>query len=61
MEPKQVTKVWEPRIWKALGVDSIEIHEAEPEPITNEHIKAASSFIRGTIAGDALWTRARAR
>ena len=43
-------KVWEPRIWKALGVDSIEIHEAEPEPITNEHIKAASSYLRGTIA-----------
>jgi len=42
-------KVWEPRIWKALGVDSIEIHEAEPEPITNEHIKAASSYLRGTI------------
>jgi sulfite reductase (NADPH) hemoprotein beta-component len=43
-------KVWEPRIWKALGVDSIEILEAEPEPITNEHIKAASSYLRGTIA-----------
>ncbi len=43
-------KVWEPRIWKALGVDSIEVHEAEPEPITNEHIKAASSYLRGTIA-----------
>jgi sulfite reductase (NADPH) hemoprotein beta-component len=42
-------KVWEPRVWKALGVDSIEIHEAEPEPITNEHIKAASSYLRGTI------------
>ena len=43
-------KVWEPPVWKALGVDSIEIHEAEPEPITNEHIKAASSYLRGTIA-----------
>ncbi|KAF8479748.1 sulfite reductase subunit beta [Russula ochroleuca] len=43
-------KVWEPRVWKALGVDSIEIREAEPEPITNEHIKAASSYLRGTIA-----------
>ena len=42
-------KVWEPRVWKALGVDSIEIREAEPEPITNEHIKAASSYLRGTI------------
>lgn len=43
-------RVWEPRVWKALGVDSIEIHEAEPEPITNEHIKAGSSYLRGTIA-----------
>ncbi|KAI9440511.1 sulfite reductase subunit beta [Lactarius indigo] len=43
-------KVWEPSVWKALGVDSIEVHEAEPEPITNEHIKAASSYLRGTIA-----------
>ena len=42
-------KIWEPPIWKALGVDSIEVHEEEPEPITNEHIKAASSYLRGTI------------
>ncbi|KAF8271577.1 hypothetical protein EI94DRAFT_1697999 [Lactarius quietus] len=42
-------KAWEPLVWKALGVDSIEVHEAEPEPITHEHIKAASSFLRGTI------------
>jgi sulfite reductase (NADPH) hemoprotein beta-component len=42
-------KVWEPLVWKALGVDSIEVHEAEPEPITHEHIKAASSYLRGTI------------
>ncbi|KAJ3878931.1 hypothetical protein F5051DRAFT_218091 [Lentinula edodes] len=42
-------KTWEPQLWKALGVDSIEITEAEPEPITNEHIKAASNFLRGTI------------
>ncbi|KAH9940933.1 sulfite reductase subunit beta [Epithele typhae] len=25
-------------------------HEAEPEPITNEHIKVASQYLRGTIA-----------
>jgi hypothetical protein len=43
-------KVWEPLVWKALGVASVEAHEAEPEPITNEHIKAASSRLRGTIA-----------
>lgn len=43
-------KAWEPLLWKALGVDSIEVTEAEPETITNEHIKAASSYLRGTIA-----------
>lgn len=42
-------KVWEPLVWKALGVDSIEVTEAEPEVITNEHIKAASGYLRGTI------------
>lgn len=42
-------KVWEPLLWKALGVDSIEVVEAEPEPITNEHIKIASNYLRGTI------------
>lgn len=48
--PETGYKVWEPLLWKALGVDSIEVHEAEPEPITNEHIKAASGYLRGTIA-----------
>ncbi|KAF8972641.1 sulfite reductase subunit beta [Flammula alnicola] len=43
-------KLWEPLVWKALGVDSVEVTEAEPEPITNEHIKAASGYLRGTIA-----------
>jgi sulfite reductase (NADPH) hemoprotein beta-component len=43
-------KIWEPLLWKALGVDSIEVTEVEPEPITNEHIKAASQYLRGTIA-----------
>ncbi|KAH6916147.1 sulfite reductase subunit beta [Coprinopsis sp. MPI-PUGE-AT-0042] len=42
-------KVWEPKVWKALGVDAIEVTEAEPLPITNEHIKAASGYLRGTI------------
>ncbi|KAG9312937.1 hypothetical protein JVU11DRAFT_6371 [Chiua virens] len=41
---------WEPKVWKALGVDNIQVTEAEPEPITNEHIKAASGYLRGTIA-----------
>ncbi|KAF4610590.1 hypothetical protein D9613_006776 [Agrocybe pediades] len=43
-------KAWEPLVWKALGVDSVEVTEAEPEPITNEHIKAASGYLRGTIS-----------
>ncbi len=47
--PETGYKLWEPLLWKALKVDSIEITEAEPEPITNEHIKAASSYLRGTI------------
>ncbi|KAJ3720916.1 hypothetical protein C8R42DRAFT_721663 [Lentinula raphanica] len=42
-------KTWEPQLWKVLGVDSIEVTETEPEPITNEHIKAASNYLRGTI------------
>ena len=48
--PETGYKLWEPRLWKALGIDSIEVKEAEPEPITNEHIKAASKYLRGTIA-----------
>ncbi|KAF7338592.1 Flavodoxin-like domain-containing protein [Mycena venus] len=47
--PQTGYKVWEPLVWKALGVDAIEVTEAEPEPITNEHIKAASKYLRGTI------------
>ena len=42
-------KLWEPLIWKALGVDNVEIIEAEPDPITNEHMKIASNYLRGTI------------
>ncbi|KAI0825893.1 sulfite reductase subunit beta [Irpex lacteus] len=48
--PETGYKVWEPLVWKVLGVDAVEVHEAEPEPITNEHIKAASGYLRGTIA-----------
>ncbi|EIW79191.1 sulfite reductase subunit beta [Coniophora puteana RWD-64-598 SS2] len=43
-------KVWLPKLWKTFGVDAVEVHEAEPAPITNEHIKAASGYLRGTIA-----------
>lgn len=47
--PETGYKVWEPQVWKTLGVDNIEIKEAEPDPITNEHLKAASGYLRGTI------------
>ncbi|KAG8893488.1 hypothetical protein FRB99_001913 [Tulasnella sp. 403] len=48
--PQTGYKLWEPQLWKALGVDAVEVLEAEPEPITNENIKIASNFLRGTIA-----------
>ena len=48
--PETGYKPWEQKLWKALGIDNVEIKEAEPEPITNEHIKAASQYLRGTIA-----------
>ncbi|KAI0741545.1 sulfite reductase subunit beta [Daedaleopsis nitida] len=47
--PETGYKAWEPLVWKALGVDTVEVTEAEPEPITNEHIKVASQYLRGTI------------
>ncbi|KAF9258888.1 sulphite reductase hemo protein, beta subunit [Marasmius fiardii PR-910] len=43
-------QAWEPLVWKLFGVDSVEVTEKEPDPITNEHIKAASNYLRGTIA-----------
>ena len=42
-------KIWEPLLWKALGVDTVEVTEAEPEAINNEHMKIASNYLRGTI------------
>ncbi|PWN28983.1 putative sulfite reductase cys-4 [Jaminaea rosea] len=47
--PQTGYKVWEPLVWKAMGVDAIEVKEAEPEPINNEHMKIASNYLRGTI------------
>jgi len=41
---------WEPKLWKALGVDNVDGLPDEPPPITNEDIKIASNFLRGTIA-----------
>ncbi|KAF4773925.1 sulfite reductase hemoprotein [Colletotrichum scovillei] len=40
---------WEPKIWRALGVDNVDGLPEEPAPITNEDIKIASNFLRGTI------------
>jgi sulfite reductase (NADPH) hemoprotein beta-component len=40
---------WEPQIWQALGVDNVEGLPEEPPPITNEDIKLASNYLRGTI------------
>lgn len=40
---------WEPKIWTALGVDNVEGLPEEPPPLTNEDIKLASNFLRGTI------------
>lgn len=41
---------WEPKLWEALGVANVEGLPDEPPPITNEDIKIASNFLRGTIA-----------
>ncbi|KAI9827245.1 MAG: hypothetical protein M1832_005383 [Thelocarpon impressellum] len=41
---------WEPKLWKALGVDKVEGLPEEPPPITNEDIKIESNYLRGTIA-----------
>lgn len=40
---------WEPKMWTALGVDNVTGLPDEPPPITNEDIKIASNFLRGTI------------
>ena len=40
---------WEPKIWQALGVDNVDGLPEEPPPITNEDIKLASNYLRGTI------------
>jgi sulfite reductase (NADPH) hemoprotein beta-component len=41
---------WEPKLWIALGVDQVEGLPEEPAPLTNEDIKIASNYLRGTIA-----------
>lgn len=42
-------KVWEADLWKALGVDSVDVIEEAEEVVANEHIKIASNYLRGTI------------
>ena len=42
-------KPWETELWRALGVDSVEVTEAQEETVANEHIKIASEYLRGTI------------
>ena len=42
-------KPWEASLWKALGVDSVEVAEVQEETVANEHIKIASDYLRGTI------------
>ncbi|KIV87625.1 sulfite reductase (NADPH) hemoprotein, beta-component [Exophiala sideris] len=41
---------WEPRLWQALDVANVEGLPEEPAPVTNEDIKIASNYLRGTIA-----------
>lgn len=41
--------LWEPQIWQALGVANVEGLPEEPPPLTNEDIKLASNYLRGTI------------
>ncbi|KAK0627791.1 hypothetical protein B0T14DRAFT_513355 [Immersiella caudata] len=40
---------WEPKLWEALGVANVDGLPDEPPPITNEDIKLASNYLRGTI------------
>lgn len=42
--------LWESQLWKTLGVDQVDAEIEEPKPLTNEDIKIASNFLRGTIA-----------
>ena len=41
--------LWEPELWKSLGVDKVDADIDEPAPLTNEDIKVASRLLRGTI------------
>ncbi|ROW08031.1 hypothetical protein VPNG_06084 [Cytospora leucostoma] len=40
---------WEPKLWQALGVANVEGLPEEAPPVTNEDIKLASNYLRGTI------------
>ncbi|KIV93882.1 sulfite reductase (NADPH) hemoprotein, beta-component [Exophiala mesophila] len=47
---------WEPRLWQALNVANVEGLPEEPPPLTNEDIKIASNYLRGTIVEGLLDT-----
>jgi sulfite reductase (NADPH) hemoprotein beta-component len=40
---------WEPKLWEQFGVDKVEGLPEEPAPQTNEDMKAASNYLRGSI------------
>nr|XP_031861655.1 sulfite reductase (NADPH) hemoprotein, beta-component [Kwoniella shandongensis]KAA5528727.1 sulfite reductase (NADPH) hemoprotein, beta-component [Kwoniella shandongensis] len=42
-------KPFEATLWRALGVDGVEVAEEKEEVVANEHIKIASDYLRGTI------------
>ncbi|RXK37924.1 sulfite reductase (NADPH) hemoprotein, beta-component [Tremella mesenterica] len=42
-------KPFEASLWRALGVDAVEVAEEKEETVANEHMKIASDYLRGTI------------
>ncbi|KAI8138614.1 hypothetical protein BJV82DRAFT_545573 [Fennellomyces sp. T-0311] len=46
-------QVWQPELWKALGVKDAGADD-EPPPLTDDQMKIESNYLRGTIAQDLL-------
>lgn len=42
-------QAWEPELWKALGVDHLDVVVDEPKARTPEDVKLESNFLRGSI------------
>ncbi|AET39928.1 sulfite reductase (NADPH) subunit beta Ecym_5152 [Eremothecium cymbalariae DBVPG len=42
-------KEWEAKLWEAFGISNAAVGE-DPQPLTNEDMKLASNYLRGTIA-----------